>query len=83
MPFHQNYIYPLKNADRFDDEFGEGYDHALLADRGAVPPDCWVHDAWIVKANGEVHPGLCESPVPIRLEDVYEVNGRHFQPVSI
>lgn len=79
MPFQQNYIYPLKDADRFDDEFGEGFDHALLADRGPIAPGVWVHDSWIVKANGKVHPGLSESPVPIRLEDVDETLGRPFQ----
>jgi hypothetical protein len=83
MPFHQNYIYPLRDTDRYDDEFGEGDDHALLTDHGPVPVTCWVHDAWIVKANAEVHPGLSQSPVPVRLEDVEETKGRHFQPPRV
>lgn len=85
MPFKQNYIYPLKDPERYNDDFGYEYDHALLADYGPIAPDCWVHDAWIVKANGEVHPGLSESPVPVRLEDVEDVEetkGRYFQPVG-
>lgn len=83
MPLKRNYLYPLKIADRFDDDFGKGYRYALLADRGSVPLDCWVHDAWIVKRNGKVHPGLCETPVPVRLEDIDETNGRHFQPAHV
>ena len=79
MPFQQNYIYPLKAVDRYDDEFGSGYDHALLADRGVIAGDCWVHDAWIVRPTGEVHPGLSVSPVSVRLETVDETKGRRFQ----
>jgi hypothetical protein len=78
MPFRENHIYPLKDTHRYDDDLGEGYDHALLADRGPVPEGCWVHDAWIVRANGMVHPGLDASPVPVRLEDVEETRGGSF-----
>lgn len=78
MPFQQNYIYPLKCPHRYDDKLGKGYDHALLADRGPVPEGCWVHDAWIVKANGEIHPGLNAAPVPVRLRDVDETKGSYF-----
>lgn len=76
MPFQPGYIYPLKDPARFDDEFGRGYDHASIADYGPISPDCWMHDAWIVTAAGNVHPGLNASPVPIRLEDVDEAAGR-------
>lgn len=80
MPFLQNHIYPLKDAARFDDELGRGYDHALLADRGPIVAGCWVHDAWIVNRHGDIHPGLCNAPVPVRLEDVKASQGRPFQP---
>lgn len=78
MPFQEGFIYPLTTAGRYDDEFGCRYDYALLADRGAVQSDCWVHDAWIVNADGEVHPGLSAAPVPVRLEHVREGLGRRF-----
>lgn len=80
MPFLQNHIYPLKDPGRFDDDLGRGFDHALLADRGPIMPDCWVHDAWIVNARGDVHPGLNRSPVPIRLADVETSKGRRPRP---
>ena len=81
MPFRQNHIYPLIDAARFDDVFGAGYDHALLADYGPVDLACWVHDAWIVKANGDVHPGLNVSPVPVIIHDVDEASGWAFQEI--
>ena len=76
MSFLPNHIYPLKDPTRYDDAFGKGYDHALVADSGPIPAGCWVHDAWIVTAAGEVHPGLNMSPVPVRLCDVVEQKGR-------
>lgn len=79
MQFRQNHIYPLRRPDRYDDGFGNGYEHALLVDRGPIAADCWVHDAWIVKANGDVHPGLKLSPVPVRIEDVDVARGRPFE----
>lgn len=78
MPFQQCHIYPLKDAALFDDDFGEGFDHTFLADRGPIAPGVWVHDSWIVKADGQVHPGLNVTPVPVRLEHVYETSGRPF-----
>ncbi len=75
MPFQRGYVYPLKDAHRFDDELGNGYAHTALANRGPIDPECWVHDAWIVNEAGLVHPGLNVSPVPIRLSDVNEVAG--------
>lgn len=81
MPFQQNCIYPLKHPDRYDDEFGEGYDHALVANYGPIAQDIRIHDAWIVKAEGELHPGLNRSPIPVRLEDVEQAQGRPFSRV--
>jgi hypothetical protein len=79
MPFHPNFIDPLLDPGRYDDAFGSSFDHALLADYGPIAPDCWVHDAWIVTACGDVHPGLCASPVPVRLIDIDEAGGRPFR----
>lgn len=81
MPFRQYLIYPLIDAARFDDAFGIGYDHAVLADYGPVMSACRVHDAWIVKANGDAHPGLNASPVPVTIDDVDKVRGRAFQGI--
>ena len=83
MPFQQHFIYPLKDAERYDDDFGEGFDHALLADYGPISPGCLIHDAWIVTAAGDVHPGFNVSPVPIRLEDVDEAKGRLFEAAHV
>jgi hypothetical protein len=84
MPFQPDYIYPLREPTRFDDDMGTGYDHALLADYGPIAPECYVHDAWIVTARGEVHPGYARGPVPIRLVDVDETQGRSYlhSPIS-
>ncbi len=76
MPFERKYVYPLKDPTRFDDAFGSGYGYAALVDRGPIPTECWAHDAWIVNAQGEVHPGLDESPVPIRLDEIVGSAGR-------
>lgn len=82
MPFLAHHIYPLKHPERFDDELGAGFDHALLADRGPIPAGGWVHDAWIVTREGDLHPGLNSSPVPVRLEDVHENRGHPFRQAT-
>lgn len=80
MPFSPGYVYPLKDATRFDDELGVGYGFVALADYGPITSDCFVHDAWIVNAKGERHPGLNVSPVPIRADDVILTEGRLAEP---
>lgn len=75
MPFLAGYIYPLIDTDRFDDEFGEGYDHIMIP-HDATPGDCYLHDAWIVNSAGEIHPGYNAVPHPFRLECVDIDRGR-------
>lgn len=76
MPFSPGYVYPLKDPARFDDEFGVGYGFVALVDYGPIVSNCFIHDAWVVNAEGERHPGLNVSPVPIRLDDVIVAEGR-------
>src|SRR3546814_14858836 len=79
MPFLAGFIYPLVDADRFDDDFGEGYDHIMIP-HDASPGDCYIHDAWIVNAEGKVHPGYEANPHPFRLDCVVIGKGR---PLSV
>lgn len=69
MSFQAGRIYPLREADRFDDEFGKGYGFVKVADYGV---GCLMSDCWVVNAKGELHPGLAESPVPVRYVDVVD-----------
>lgn len=73
--FTAGWIYELKDPSRYNDEAGEGYGCVAIA-RDAEPGTCWSHDAWIVNARGEVHPGYDSNPVPVRLEDVDLASGR-------
>src|SRR3546814_7962715 len=72
MPFLAGFIYPLVDADRFDDDFGEGYDHIMIP-HDASPGDCYIHDAWIVNAEGKVHPGYEANPHPRSEEHTSEL----------
>lgn len=58
------YAYPLTNAQRYDDELGEGYDHAA-APVGEEGGRYSVRDMWPVKADGSIHPGYDQCPVPM------------------
>lgn len=61
--------YKLADPDRYDDEFGTGFDHAEVY--GQITCEgMFICDCWITNAAGEVHPGLAESPVPVRIDDV-------------
>lgn len=67
--FKSGTSYALKNPTAYDDEFGEGYGRAETY--GHI--DCegmFIVDCWIVNDAGEVHPGMSESPVPVRFDDV-------------
>ena len=64
--FQKDRLYRLKDPATYDDEYGQGY--CLCRPVGGEYP---ITDCWIVNADGEVHPGLCNSPVPVRIEDVY------------
>lgn len=76
MPFRAGHIYPLNDPEHYNDDFGVGYDHAMIA-HDAVPGDCYIHDAWIVNSAGQTHPGFDACPIPIRQEDVKMARGRH------
>jgi len=69
--FKSNTVYRLKDPVRYNDEYGEGYDRVETFGEcdGMYMTDCWV-----VNQLGEIHPGYCECPVPIRFEDVEEQN---------
>jgi hypothetical protein len=75
MPFLAGYIYPLIDADHFDDDLGTGYDHIMIP-HDATPGECYIHDAWIVNSDGEVHPGYNANPHPFRLDSVEIEKGR-------
>lgn len=75
MPFLAGHIYPLLDPRHYDDDFGVGFGHIMIPHE-ATPGDCYIHDAWIVNTEGEVHPGYDGSPVPIRADDVEIENGR-------
>ena len=30
----------------------------------------FITDCWIVNADGDIHPGYAESPIPVRFDDV-------------
>lgn len=67
--FEAGMMYPLIEADRYDDDLGEGYRFA------AIPPDaepgkCHTFDCWIVNEKGELHPGYDACPVPIQMSDL-------------
>ena len=70
MGFRPGHIYPLLEADRYDDENGAGFDHVYFAPDSDVREEYFVADAWIVNAEGRIHPGYDECPVPVRPEDV-------------
>ena len=71
MGFKAGKVYRLKDAERYDDEYGEGYNHveAVGDCDGMIITDCWV-----VNASGDIHPGYDECPIPVRFEDVEETN---------
>lgn len=75
MPFQAGYIYPLVDAESYDDDYGTGFGFVAIA-HDAEPGECYIHDAWIVDENGNVHPGYDANPVPVRLQDVIEDQGR-------
>jgi hypothetical protein len=69
VSFQANRIYPLRDPQRFDDEYGEGYAFVKVADYGG---GCLMSDCWVINAKGEGHPGLESSPVPVRYVDVVD-----------
>ncbi len=69
MSFESGRTYPLVDPERYDDEYGEGYAFAKAVEGS---DGCYVTDCWIIDRSGNVHPGLAESPVPIRYDDVID-----------
>lgn len=67
MTFASNTRYALLDADRYDDEYGEGFDHV---ETFADVDGCWIADCWVVNEHGEIHPGYSENPIPIRFDDI-------------
>jgi hypothetical protein len=78
--FLAGYIYPLKDPQRYDDDYGRGYYFAAI-DAGATPLSCRIHDVWIVNEFGERHPGYNISPVPIRIDDVHMEQGWRLEAI--
>lgn len=76
MPFRAGWIYPLKDATRYDDEFGAGFDHAAVPHDAEGIEMAFIVDCWIVDRTGNVHPGYNASPIPIQLEDIDIACGR-------
>jgi len=66
--------YPLLDPERYDDELGEGFGFAAVADD--IPrTGVWLADCWIVNRAGDIHPGYDACPVPIRADDLDLANG--------
>lgn len=67
MTFKTGMTYALKDPSAYDDDYGEGYGYAQAYG------DCtgmFMTDCWIVNAQGEIHPGLNDQPVPVRFDSV-------------
>lgn len=60
--------YPLVDRTEYDDEHGTGFDHAEPA-RPCSNTD-WRVDCWIVDRDGNRHPAIDASPVPVRNEGI-------------
>lgn len=74
------YIYPLAVPDLFDDDdWGIGFDHVIVPAGIFIPDQCWVADVWIARADGTIHPGYSDSPMPVRVENIVVAKGRPFQ----
>lgn len=73
--FEAGFMYPLKDPEKYDDEFVTGYRFAAI-DAGADPGVCWMHDCWIVDENGNRHPGMTEYGAPVRRDDLEMDAGR-------
>ena len=77
--FKAGATYPLKDPERYDDEYGEGYGYAQAYGQcdGMTISDCWI-----VNKEGDIHPGMDESPVPVCINDL-DIAGafqtEHFQ----
>lgn len=65
--FRSDTLYALLDPERYDDDFGTGYGHALST---SDVDGCFIADCWIVDAEGNRHPGYDESPVPMRISDL-------------
>lgn len=69
------FAYPLLDPERFDDEFGTGYDHVALPE-GEEAGSYSLRDMWPVNAEGAVHPGYANCPVPVQKGDFDLAKGR-------
>lgn len=74
--FKPNHSYALRDPERYDDEFGEGYGRAIAGP--STMEGAWLTDCWIANDQGKVHPGYSACPVPIRFEDVVEESAKAF-----
>lgn len=65
--FQTGVTYPLKDPESYDDEYGQGYAYAQSYGNcdGMIITDCWIVDK-----DGNIHPGMDESPVPVHIDDV-------------
>lgn len=69
MGFKTGMRYRLADPERYDDEYGEGFGYAEVY--GEITCEgMFICDCWITDKEGKVHPGLRESPVPVRVDDV-------------
>lgn len=54
--FKSEYLYPFVDPGEYDDDYGEGYSYALVAEEH--PSECFIVDCWIVNEQGDKHPGI-------------------------
>lgn len=66
--------YPLLDAEHYDDELGEGFSYAAVADE-TTGDGMYVADCWIINKEDKVHPGYDACPVPIHVNDLDVANG--------
>lgn len=69
------FAYPLLDPERYDDEFGTGYDHVALPEGEEAGPFS-LRDMWPVTAEGAVHPGYANCPIPVLKSDFDLTRGR-------
>jgi hypothetical protein len=73
--FETGMSYQLKYPTSYDDEFGEGY--TRVETYGKIECEgMYIVDCWVVNEQGEIHPGMTESPVPVNFNDVIAESAR-------
>ena len=73
MTFKSNTRYALKDPTHRDNDEGQGYGYAETL---TYADGTYIADCWITNADGDIHPGYAESPIPVRFDDVIADSGQ-------